>query len=133
MNQHDTTLLPNSVNDLADMSDLIGFDLSGSYLTLDSGFWSAYNRQLIRSMGMIPVIKPNPGGTKDERKLRQMYATFNDTIYKERYRVERTFAWQDTYRKLVIRYEQLESTHNGFRYLAYSLINLRAVFGGNSV
>ena len=82
---------------------------------------------------MFPVIKPNRGNTMDEKKLELMYANFNETIYKERYRIERTFAWQDTYRKLVIRYETLEATHNGLKYLAYSMINLRVMFGGNSV
>ncbi len=126
-------LLPSSLHDLADISELVGFDLSGSYLTLDSGFWSAYNRKRIRQMGMVPVIKPNRGPTKDEKKIKIMYADFNEPIYQERYRIERTFAWQDTYRKLVIRYERLESTHLGFKYLAYSLMNLRVVFGGNSL
>lgn len=115
------------------MASLVGFDLAGSYLTLDAGFWGECNRQRIRHMEMIPIIKPNRGATKDEKKIERMYEDFNESIYKERYRVERTFAWQDTYRKLVIRYEQLESTHNGFKYLAYSMINLRAVFGGNSL
>ncbi|MBI5222099.1 MAG: transposase [Candidatus Magasanikbacteria bacterium] len=54
-----------------------------------------------------------------------MYDDFNDEIYKERFKIERTFAWQDTYRKLVTRYERLESIHNGFKYLAYSMVNLR--------
>ena len=133
MNQHDTILLPESLDHLADMADLIGFDLKGSYLTLDPGFWSAYNRRKIRQIKMFPVIKPNRGSTMDEKKLELMYANFNETIYKERYRIERTFAWQDTYRKLVIRYETLEATHNGLKYLAYSMINLRVMFGGNSV
>lgn len=46
-------------------------------------------------------------------------------IYKQRYKIERCFAWEDVYRKLVIRYERLQCTHLGFKYLAYSMINLR--------
>ena len=115
------------------MADLVGFDIEGSHLTLDSGFDGLYNKYRARQIKLIPVIKPNPRGTKDEKKLKMLYEDFNEQIYKERYRIERTFAWQDTYRKLVIRYEQLESTHNGFKYLAYSVMNLRVFFGGNSV
>jgi transposase len=133
VNQHDTTLLPQSLFDLADIADLIGFDLDGSYLTLDSGFDGVANKKRIELMKMIPVIKPNRRGIKDEKKLEQMYGNFNEQIYKTRFTVERTFGWQDTYRKLVIRYEKLEATHNGFKYLAYSMMNLRAVFGGNSL
>ena len=37
--------------------------------------------------------------------------------------------WEDIYRKLVIRYERLQCTHLGFKYLAYSMINLRWLIG----
>ena len=85
------------------------------------------------SHGMIPVIRPNRRGTKDEKKLEKMFDNFNEPIYKKRFTIERTFAWQDTYRKLAVRYEKLEATHTGFKYLAYSLVNLRAMFNGNSL
>jgi hypothetical protein len=133
VNEHDTTLLPESVDGLADFASLIGMDLQGSYLTLDSGFDSEYNDWLIRFHEMIPIIKPNRRGTKDETKLEKMFADFNDHIYKKRFTIERTFAWQDTYRKLTNSYERLPSTRIGLKYLAYGMMNLRAVFGGNSL
>lgn len=132
VNNHDTTLFPDSIDRLTDFASLIGLDLTGSRLTLDSGFYSDYNRWLIRSHGMIPVIKPNRGATKDEEKIEAMYADFNERIYKERFKIERIFAWQDTYRKLAFSYERLEATRNGLKYLGYALINLR-VFVGNPV
>lgn len=133
VNEHDTVLLPEGVDGLADFASLIGFDLKGSYLTLDSGFDSEYNNWLIRFHEMIPVIKPNRRGTKDEQKLEKMFADFNDTVYKKRFTIERTFAWQDTYRKLAHSYERLPCTRIGLKYLAYSLVNLRMLFGGNSL
>lgn len=133
VNEHDTVLLPESVDGLADFALQIGLDLTGRYLTFDSGFDSEYNHWLIRFHSMIPVIKPNRRGTKDEQKLETMFADFNEPIYNKRFTIERTFAWQDTYRKLVTRYEKLEATHTGFKYLAYSMMNLRVVFGGNSI
>ena len=132
VNNHDTTLFPDSIDRLTDFASLIGLDLTGSYLTLDSGFYSDYNRWLIRFHNMIPVIKPNRGATKDEKKIEAMYVDFNELIYKQRFKIERVFAWQDTYRKLAYSYERLEATRNGLKYLGYSLINLR-VFVGNSV
>lgn len=130
VNNHDTTLFPDSIDQLTDFAALIGLDLTGSHLTLDSGFYSDYNRWLIRSHGMIPVIKPNRGATKDAEKIEAMYADFNERIYKERFKIERIFAWQDTYRKLAFSYERLEATRSGLKYLGYALINLR-VFVGN--
>ncbi len=133
VNEHDNILFPESIDGLADFASLISLDLKDSYVTFDSGFDSEYNKWLIRSHDMIPVIKPNRRGTKDETKLETMYVDFNEPIYKQRFAIERTFAWQDTYRKLTTRYEKLEATHTGFKYLVYSLINLRVVFGGNSL
>lgn len=128
VNEHDSVLFPDSIDRLTDLANLISMDLSGSYFTLDSGFDSEHNKWLIRSHDMIPVIKPNRRGTKDEKKIEIMYADFNEPIYQKRFTIERTFAWQDTYRKLVTRYEKLEATHTGFKYLAYSVMNLRALF-----
>lgn len=128
VNEHDSALFPDSIDGLTDFASLISLDLSGSYVTLDSGFDSEHNKWLIRSHDMIPVIKPNRRGTKDETRLEQMYADFNEPIYKKRFTIERTFAWQDTYRRLVIRYERLEATHTGFKYLAYAVMNLRGLF-----
>lgn len=118
---------------LIDFADLIGLDLEGSYFNLDAGFDSQYNHNIIRLAGMIPNIKINPRGTKDRDKLYNRLDQFNEEIYKQRFTIERTFAWQDTYRKLVIRYEKLESTHTGFKYLAYSVMNLRVFFKENLI
>lgn len=112
-----------------DTADLIGLNLVGSYLTLDAGFDSQANKTMISWNEIIPVIKPNVRGTKDEYKKELMFTDFNEEIYKERINIERCFAWQDTYRKLVIRYEKLKATHLGFKHLAYSMINFRTVFG----
>lgn len=132
VNNHDTTLFPDSLDQLTDFASLISMDLADSFLTLDSGFYSDYNQRLIRSHEMIPVIKPNRGPLKDEKKIAMMYDNFNEPIYKQRFAIERVFAWQDTYRKLAHSYERLETTRIGLKYLGYSLINLR-VFVGNSV
>ena len=129
VNVNDTSLLPESFEKLIDTASLFGINLASSYLTLDAGFDSLANKTLIAWNELIPVIKPNVRGTKDEDKKELMFADFNEEIYRERVAIERCFAWQDTYRKLVIRYEKLQATHLGFKHLAYSLINFRSIFG----
>lgn len=130
VNEHDTELFPHSFDGLVDVADLLDLGIQGSYITLDSGFDSTRNKWLIDFHKLVPVIKPNPRGTKSQIRLNAMLDKFEEVrhIYKERYKIERTFAWQDTYRKLVIRYEKLQCTHLGFKYLAYSMINLRGFF-----
>lgn len=133
VNKHDIKLLPESLEKLNDTVNSLLLEVSGSYLTLDSGFASEDNKCLIRNLGFIPIIKPNPRGTKNQDKLEAMNNEFAvvQHIYKERYRIERSFAWQDTYRKLVIRYEKLQCTHLGFKHLAYALVNYRSFIGKN--
>jgi len=133
VNIHDTRLFDRSFTELLELADFLCLDLNQSFLTLDTGFDDEKNKGLIQSAGLIPVIKPNMRGLKDREKIFAKLDEFNEvkTIYQERYKIERCFAWEDSYRKVVIRYETLQCTFMGFRYLAYSMINFRDIFGGN--
>ena len=131
VNHHDSVLFNESFFNLLEVADLLELDLAGAYLTLDSGFDSEAHRVTIAGQGLIPVIYPNLRGTKDRGKVDAIWEAFEPyrEVYKERYKIERSFAWEDVYRKLVIRYEKLSCTHLGFKYLAYSMINLRWFMG----
>ncbi len=131
VNIHDTKLFDGSFRNLLETADLFGWNLNGSYMTLDSGFDGEDNKFIIGGAEMIPVIKPNLRGLKDKEKICRILNEFEEIkdIYKERHKMERCFAWEDVYRKLVIRYEKLQCTFMGFRYLAYSMINFRWFFG----
>lgn len=132
VNNHDTTLLFESLENLIGTSDLLNFDIFNSYLTLDSGFDSYDNKKLISYQNLIPIIKPNPRRSKRDKRY-AMLDEFEEikNIYLERIKIERCFAWKHKYRKLVIRYEKLQSTYLGFRYLAYAMINSREIFNDN--
>ena len=131
VNHHDTVLFNDSFFGLLEVAHLLELDLIGSFLTLDSGFDSDANRVTISGQGLIPVIHPNQRGIKNTEKINELRDAFEPyrAIYKERYRIERSFAWEDVYRRLVTRYEKLQCTHMGFKYLAYSMINLRWFIG----
>jgi hypothetical protein len=120
-----------SFSNLVELADLLELNIHNSYFTLDSGFYDAPTRNEILNREMIPVIKPNLRRLKDREKINKILDEFAtvEHIYKERYRIERCFAWEDTYRKLVTRYEKLQCTFMGFRYLGYSMINFRGLFG----
>jgi len=130
VNEHDSALLPESLDKLTQTADRLDLDLSGSFLTLDPAFDNQESRNNVeRHNNMIPVIKPNVRNASPKTK-KAMRAKFKvlEPIYKERYKVEREFAWKNTYRKLVIRYEKLQCTQLGFKNLAYAMINFRDVF-----
>ena len=128
VNKQDTTILPEALSDFIAFSHRIGMDLSTSALTLDSGFDSKVNHQLIKAHGLLPVIYPNRRNAKEPIVIARMFRWFRKDIYKDRYKVERTFGWQDTYRKLALSYDRLKETRLGFRYLAYAMINFRITF-----
>lgn len=131
MNAHDSRLLPAAASRLKETADRLGLSLERVPITFDPGFDGKENNAAIRALGMIPVIKPNFRNTKDKEIIHRRTRAFEKlkTTYALRHTVERGFAWEDKYRKLVIRYERLEATFNGFRYLAASMVNYRAEFG----
>jgi len=126
VNESDMIILPESLQELINISKEVGFTLKGSIINLDSGFDSKNNRKKIWNRQMIPNIKENPRNRKKLKRGRKRF--FNQDYYDRRFICERTFGWEDSYRRLVIRYEIKQANHLGFKHLAYSLINLRDVF-----
>ena len=101
----------------------VGLDLRGAYLNLDGGFDSAHNRKCIFNAGLIPNIKENPRNRKRPKRGRKRL--FNAAIHALRMRVERTFAWEDKFKRLLLRFERIQQRHYGMKLMAYTLINLR--------
>jgi hypothetical protein len=128
VNQQDTVILPETLTALVDFTHPIGIDLKGSAFTLDAGFDSQVNQEIIKAHGMKPVSSPNRRHTKPPIVMARMFRWFERALYRLCYKVERTFAWQDTFRTLVISYDRLPEMRKGGRLLAYSMINFRVTF-----
>jgi transposase len=128
INQHDTVILPETLMTLVDFTTRLGFDISGSALTLDAAFDSQDNKDPIKAYHMKPVIYPNRRNTKTPIAIARMFRWFDRSLYRLRYKVERTFGWEDTYRKLALSYDRLPEIRKGCRLLAYSMINFRVTF-----
>jgi Transposase DDE domain len=105
----------------------VGLDLKGAYLNLDGGFDSAHNRKCIFNAGLIPNIPENPRNRKHPKRGRKRL--FNAAIHALRMRVERTFAWEDKFKRLLLRFERIQQRHYGMKLMAYTLINLRKFCG----
>ena len=106
---------------------LLGVDLQGAYLNLDGGFDSAHNRTRIFHAGLIPNIPKNPRHCKPPKRGRQRF--FHEAIQALRMRVERTFAWEDKFKRLLLRFERIQQRHYGMKLLAYTLSNLHKFCG----
>ena len=127
VNEADTVLLPEGLRTLKRIANLTGLDLKRSYLNLDGGFDSKSNRKVIFNAGMIPNIKENPRNRKSRKRGRKRL--FNKAIHQLRDRVERMFAWEDKFKRLLLRFEHLQRRHYGMKLMAYTLINLRRFCG----
>jgi transposase len=123
VNEADTVLLPQGLKALKRVAKVTGLELKGSYLNLDGGFDSRHNRKAIFNAEMIPNIKENPRHRKMLKRGRKRF--FNQAIHALRERVERTFAWEDKFKRLLLRFEHLQRRHYGMKLMAYTLINLR--------
>jgi len=131
VNKHDSLFLPETLTNLVAFASRMGIDLAGSALTLDAGFDSQDNRDLIKQQKMKPVIYPNRRHTKKPIKIAQKFRWCDRALYRERYKGERTFGWQDTSRTLVVSYDRLPEIRKGCRLLAYAMINYRVTFSSS--
>jgi hypothetical protein len=120
-------LLPEGLHALKKVAKEVGLDLRGAYLNLDGGFDSAHNRKCMFNAGLIPNIKENPRHRKTVKRGRKRL--FNAAIHALRLCVERTFAWEDKFKRLLLRFERLQQRHYGMKLMTYTLINLRAFCG----
>jgi Transposase DDE domain len=127
VNETDMVLLPDGLNTLKKVANQIGLNLRGAYLNLDGGFDSMRNRKMIFNAGMIPNIKENPRNRKATKRGRKRL--FNEAIHALRMRVERTFAWEDKFKRLLLRFERMQQRHYGMKLMAYTLLNLREFCG----
>lgn len=102
----------------------IGLDLSDTIVSLDGVYDSRVNRRAIFNRGMVPNIPENLRRRKTQQRGRQ--PIFNRALYQERFfTIERVFAWEDKFRRLLLRFQRISQLHYAMNCLAYTMINLR--------
>ena len=72
-------------------------------------------------------VKENPRNRKRPKRGRKRL--FNEAIYALRVQVERIFAWEDKFKRLLLRFERIQQRHYGMKLMAYTLVNLRQFCG----
>ena len=127
VNETDMVLLPDGLKALQRVAKMVGLDRRGAYLNLDAGVDSTHNRTCMFTAGMIPHINENPRHRKRTKRGRKRF--FNAAIHALRTRVDRTFAWEDKFKRLRRRFEHMQQRHVGMKLLAYTLINVREFCG----
>jgi transposase len=103
----------------------LGLVFCGAYFNADSAFDTKEARKTCFNYGVIPNIAENRRSRKSAKRGRKKL--FDKLIYDRRYCAERTFAWVDTYKRLLIRFERNDVHFLGAHHLAFAMINLRHV------
>ncbi|MDQ4146574.1 MAG: transposase [Pseudomonadota bacterium] len=102
-----------------------GLEYAGAFFNADSSFDTREARKMLWNRGVIPNIDENKRNRNTVKRGRKRH--FNRAVYKNRFAVERTFAWIDKFRSLLIRFERKDVYWLGFHYIAFTLINLRNI------
>jgi transposase len=97
-----------------------GIALNGLFLNLDSGFDAENLRTKSASMDIIVNIAHNK---RNSGVYNNHY--FDEELYKERYAIERTNAWLDSFRSLLNRFDTTITSWIGFNYLAFCVIAIK--------
>jgi len=123
-NRHESPLLLKALPQVTRIAHKVGLDLKNTLVSLDAAYDSRANRKAIFNRGMIPNIPENPRCRSLPKRGRK--PLFQPALYQERFfTIERVFAWEDKFRRLLLRFERLSQLHYALKSLAYTMINLR--------
>ena len=124
VNQLDMILLTDALKDLKVTCTRTGLKVPDkTVLNLDAGFDSRKNRKMVWNAGLKPNIKENPRNRKKIKRGRKRF--FDNELYAHRFKCERTFAWEDKFRRVIVQFEYKRELAMGFHLLAFALINFR--------
>lgn len=101
----------------------LGIPIAGAYFNADMAFDTQDARQTCFNHGLIPNIPQNKRNRKTNKPGPKRL--FDQAVYKHRFSSERTFAWVDKFKRLLIRFERKDVYFLGLHCLAFAMINLR--------
>ncbi len=126
-NHNDAYDLEKNLRDLFKDMKQRKLPISGSYFNADSAFDTKGARKVCFNYSVIPNIAENRRGRKKPKRGRKRL--FNKDVYKNRFGTERTWAWVDKFKRLLIRFERNDMYFFGLHCIAFSMICLRNLIG----
>ena len=103
----------------------LGLEIEGAYFNADMAFDTKAARKTCFNHGVIPNMPENKRNRKGIKRGRKRL--FNADVYKNRFTSERTFAWIDKFRALLLRFDRCDDYFLGGHYIAFTMINLRHI------
>jgi transposase len=124
-NHNDAFNLKSSLQESFTAIKRLGLSLKGAWFNADSAFDSKAARKVCFNHGVVPNIAQNKRGRKKPKRGRKRL--FDANVYKHRFVAERSFAWIDKFRALLVRFERKDVYFLGGHFIAFTMINLRHV------
>lgn len=97
----------------------------GLFLNADAGFDTESFKTYCREQEIIPNIYGNPRNENIEPQNHE--SIFDRLLYKCRYVIERTNAWLDAFKTLLVRFETNDKHWRSWHFIAFIIILLRKV------
>ena len=104
----------------------LGLVIAGALFNADSAFDTKQARKVCFNHQVVPNMIENKRNRKTVKRGRKRL--FNAQVYKGRFVSERSFAWIDKFRALLVRFDLKDAIFLAGHHLAYALINLRHLF-----
>lgn len=102
-----------------------GLVIAGAFFNADKAFDTKAARKVCFNHGLIPNMVENKRNRKRPKRGRPRL--FNEAVYKRRFVSERSFAWVDKFRALLLRFERRDAYFLAGHHIAFAMINLRHV------
>lgn len=101
----------------------LGLDFQGAFFNADKAFDTKAARKTCFNHGLIPNMDENKRNRQTPKRGRKRL--FNAEVYKHRFVAERSFAWIDKFKALLIRFDRKDAFFLGAHFIVFAMINLR--------
>ena len=119
-NHNDLYMIETSTKQLFEVLEEAGIAIEGLFINADAGFDAESFRQACREKDIIANVAINKrNGNQAQENI------LDEDLYDERYSIERTNAWMDSFRSVLNRFDTTTSSWKGFNFLAFIVIGLR--------
>ena len=123
--RHDVYNISEALSELFSGLNSSALSVSGLFLNADAGFDTEQFRRGCHEHEVFPNVAFN------KRRGKQGEEEFLDELlYKQRYCIERTSAWMDSYRNVLNRFDKTLSSWKAWNYIAFILILLKKIRKG---
>lgn len=114
-NHNDLFEIQDFFENLLEMTEQATIEVAGLFLNADAGFDSKNFRQLCKHHD---IVLNAPINKRNRNNINELNYYFDETMYENRYVVERTNAWLDANRSFIIRYDTTQTSWIAWHFIA---------------